>query len=255
MEHSKETCSFKISTAYQSPQKLVLAYQNLWHQVRALDAVSSDKAESTGHPLSISFLQIIYSALSNGNYAMAASTLKKYIDEFSEGQNIILIQHTHNILMCILVQLKLENPTLLLSVELPFLQCPSRAELLLEHFLPCFRIICDHMQVKSKPESGSASSEILSYIEKNLGDSSLCIDKLKDVFGISSGTLQKLIREATSLSVSAYIEQLRLTMAYNLLREKMPVQEVAQKCGFASHNSFFKAFKRFYGLAPSQIDK
>ena len=255
MEHSKETCSFKISTAYQSPQKLVLAYQNLWHQVRALDAVSSDKAESTGHPLSISFLQIIYSALSNGNYAMAASTLKKYIDEFSEGQNIILIQHTHNILMCILVQLKLENPTLLLSVELPFLQCPSRAELLLEHFLPCFRIICDHMQVKSKPESDSASSEILSYIEKNLGDSSLCIDKLKDVFGISSGTLQKLIREATSLSVSAYIEQLRLTMAYNLLREKMPVQEVAQKCGFASHNSFFKAFKRFYGLAPSQIDK
>lgn len=254
-EHFGETCSFQISTVYHSPQKLVLAYQNLLHQLRALEAAPSDEAKKTGLPLSMSFLQIIYSALSNGNYAMAASALKKYMDDLSEGPNVILIQHTHNTLMCMLVQLKLENPTLLLSVELPFFQCPDQAELLLEHFLSCFRIICDHMQVKPGPESNSAASEILSYIEKNLDDPSLCIDKLRDVFGISSGTLQKLVREATSLSVSAYIEQLRLTMAYNLLLEKMPVQEVAQRCGFASHNSFFKAFKRFYGLAPSQINK
>ncbi len=257
LDSSKEICRCQISAVYQSPQKLVLAYQNLFHQLSSPETAPSvcDESEITALPLSMSLLQIIYAALSNGNYTMATSALKKCVDGFPEGQNIMLIQHTYNMLMRMLVQLKLENPTLLFSVELPLLQCPDQAELLLDHFLPCFRIICDYMQVKLKPESKSVTSEILSYIEENLGDCSLCIDKLKDIFGVSSSTLQKLVKDATSLSVSAYIEQLRLTMAYNLLREKVPVQEVAQRCGFSSHNSFFKAFKRFYGLAPSQIDK
>ena len=37
-----------------------------------------------------------------------------------------------------------------------------------------------------------------------------------------------------------------------LARKQKPVAQVAAECGFASTNSFYKAFKRSYGKAPTE---
>jgi len=73
-------------------------------------------------------------------------------------------------------------------------------------------------------------------------------------FGISETTLQKVIRNATGKSFFEYVEDLRLEKAKNLLKTTDEnINAISAACGFSSHNSFYKAFKRRYSMSPSAV--
>lgn len=81
------------------------------------------------------------------------------------------------------------------------------------------------------------------------------MDSVASHFGISSTTLQKLCKEATGMTVAAYVEMQRLSRAYEMLTEsRATIAQVAEACGFNSPNSFYKAFRRYYGKAPRSIN-
>ena len=54
------------------------------------------------------------------------------------------------------------------------------------------------------------------------------------------------------MTMSKYIEQKRMNRANELLAQgQKTVTEIAAECGFGNPNSFYKAYKRFYGYAPT----
>jgi AraC family L-rhamnose operon regulatory protein RhaS len=62
----------------------------------------------------------------------------------------------------------------------------------------------------------------------------------------------ELFREATGATWSNYVTRLRIDYACQLLREsERGVAAVAFECGFEDLSSFYRAFKRQTGLAPS----
>ena len=82
----------------------------------------------------------------------------------------------------------------------------------------------------------------------------MCVTFVADHFNIAKATLQKIIKDSTGATLSVYINTLRLERAYRLLKEPgVSVQQVSEMCGFSSTNSFYKAFRRKYGFAPSAI--
>ena len=77
---------------------------------------------------------------------------------------------------------------------------------------------------------------------------------MADRFGIAKATLQKIIKVATGATFSVYVGTQRLERAYRLMQEPgVSVQKVSEMCGFSSTNSFYKAFRRKYGVAPSAV--
>ena len=59
----------------------------------------------------------------------------------------------------------------------------------------------------------------------------------------------------TGLSATAFIRDCKLKKAKELLKEDMPISEVAYASGFNDHAYFSRCFKKTYGFNPSDISK
>ncbi len=91
-------------------------------------------------------------------------------------------------------------------------------------------------------------------IEANLTNEKFTVPELASKMGMSRYTLHRKVVEATKLSVSQYIRQIRLKNAMKLLREKsLTVSEVAYKVGFNSPIYFSKCFHEYYGYPPNTV--
>ena len=95
---------------------------------------------------------------------------------------------------------------------------------------------------------------VLSYIEAHLSDA-LFLDDLSHVFHISKQHLCFLFKNATGLSVTEYVIQLRISKARKLLRKNMPVSEVCESVGFRNLSHFIRTFKKSTGMSPKQYAK
>ena len=73
---------------------------------------------------------------------------------------------------------------------------------------------------------------------------------------MSPPTLQKTLRTVTGTTIADYIDALRINLACKLLTEtRASVGAIAAQCGYTSTNSFYKAFKRRCGMAPSALPR
>jgi AraC-like DNA-binding protein len=100
----------------------------------------------------------------------------------------------------------------------------------------------------------SRFGEISRYIEANLGDSSLSVEHLCDKFGTSRATLYRMFEH--SGGVASFIRDLRLSFADQALSVQQSPQErmsaLAARLGFKSEDTFSRAYRERYGLAPRQ---
>ena len=97
--------------------------------------------------------------------------------------------------------------------------------------------------------------EALAVIERSYGDHRLNVDVLsKNVF-VSRRQLQRAFTEAGT-SVQEQLHAVRMQHAAQLLRDTtMPVSEITRRVGYRHSAQFAKAFRRFYGQAPTQWRK
>lgn len=68
--------------------------------------------------------------------------------------------------------------------------------------------------------------------------------------GLSEKRLQQLMRECVGRSVHAYLSEMRLARASDLLQAGMSVTQAAGEVGFSSLSHFSKVFKARYGASP-----
>lgn len=75
---------------------------------------------------------------------------------------------------------------------------------------------------------------------------------LVEAFGLSDKTIAKLIKSYLNKTFSEYLEELRLQKALVLLDDSSNnIKYIASASGFSSENTFFKVFKRRFGISPS----
>ena len=100
-------------------------------------------------------------------------------------------------------------------------------------------------------QSQSLEEEILRFIEDNIPNKQLCLTMVTDHFRISAPTLQKRLSTCVGKTFSAYVEVVRINRARQLLQEtERTVSEIADAVGYTNANSFYKAYKRCFGVAP-----
>lgn len=93
-------------------------------------------------------------------------------------------------------------------------------------------------------------------IEKHLTDERFGHDQLVKACGVSRTQLFRKLKSLTGMSASEFIRDFRLRKAYQLLNEdQLTVSEVIHATGFNSRSYFYNAFKKKFGVAPSQLKK
>ena len=95
--------------------------------------------------------------------------------------------------------------------------------------------------------------EILQYIHNNFADPELSISKIADIFGFSKKYFSALFVKNMQTNFTNYLADIRIKHATQLLQQnKLPVAELAEKCGYSDPLYFSKVFKKITGVSPSK---
>lgn len=92
---------------------------------------------------------------------------------------------------------------------------------------------------------------VLEYIETQLSER-ITIAELADVASLSQWHFCRSFQRSVGMSPARYIMSRRIDLARRLLSGRLPAQEVAMACGFASHSHFCDAFRRVVGRTPGE---
>ena len=99
-------------------------------------------------------------------------------------------------------------------------------------------------------------STITNYIKDNYQRRSLAGRSWHRVFGYSPTYLSRMFRKYAEINYKEYIQGIRLEYAYReLISSDTMVEEIAEHSGFADGRAFAKAFRKKYGVRPSDFRK
>lgn len=103
-------------------------------------------------------------------------------------------------------------------------------------------------------EKNKLITNIEQYIIENYSDSELSLKKISGVFEISESYFSSLFKSETKQNFSEYLENIRMGHAMALLKnESVPISNIYEIVGYNNPNSFRRAFKKTYGVSPSNI--
>ena len=98
-------------------------------------------------------------------------------------------------------------------------------------------------------------NEITEYIDKNL-EEEISYEVLAKMLGVNVYTMQRLFTMIAGISLSEYIRKRRLSSAgYDLYSNKCRVIDIAVKYQYDNPTSFSRAFYKFHGIKPSEVNK
>lgn len=92
---------------------------------------------------------------------------------------------------------------------------------------------------------------LLQYIETHL-DEELSLDSLAGKFYVSKYHIAHVFKENLGLSVHRYITKKRLSMCRDAILSHQEISEAYLLCGFRDYSSFFRSFKKEFGMSPKE---
>lgn len=111
------------------------------------------------------------------------------------------------------------------------------------------------------PEVSEADRDFLSQVTKiifeQMDSAELSAESIASQLCITSQQLRRRLQAINGMTTSAYINQLRLDFAKQLLAHdaQYSILEIALRCGFEEPNNFSRAFKQKMGVSPTQYRK
>ena len=94
---------------------------------------------------------------------------------------------------------------------------------------------------------------IMKVVNENMGDSDFNVEKMCDEVGVSRTQLHRKLKEMTGVPTSEFLRNIRLNEAARLIRErKINITQVSYMVGFANNSHFSTAFKKYFGMSPSE---
>lgn len=111
-------------------------------------------------------------------------------------------------------------------------------------------------KIELKGNNALLMEKIMKVVNERLGDSEFNVDALADIIGMSRVQLFRRVKEITGITVGEFIRNLRMQQAAELLTKgDITVSQVAYAIGMANPPHFTAAFKKYFGVSPSEYMK
>lgn len=103
------------------------------------------------------------------------------------------------------------------------------------------------------PQDNAFMTELYSLMENELSNPELDISHMTELLKISRTKFYYKVKGLTGESPSTFFKTYKLNRAAELIKEgKYSISEIADMTGFSTHSYFSKAFKKQFGIAPSE---
>lgn len=105
-------------------------------------------------------------------------------------------------------------------------------------------------QEKEEHKTHSIAERILAYVNNHLFDP-ISVPELAKHFYLSNSHFNRTFRQATGASPWEYIIKKRLTAAKEKIHKGSPAASACESCGFKDYSSFYRAYTKYFGMAPT----
>ncbi|HNX62395.1 MAG TPA: AraC family transcriptional regulator [Candidatus Limiplasma sp.] len=94
--------------------------------------------------------------------------------------------------------------------------------------------------------------QVTQYLKTHFQECDLSLTSISDNFGVNISSLSTAFKQQTGKNLSSYLEDLRILEAQHLLRTtNLTINQIAEKVGYPSANTFCRAFRRNTGYNTS----
>lgn len=114
------------------------------------------------------------------------------------------------------------------------------------------RIVHERNYPKSEKEALSLYQSIIFYIEDHL-DEDLSLERLAKEFYVSKYYIAHLFKDSIGMSIHQYITKKRLLACREAILGGTGISTAYQMFGFGDYSSFYRAFKKEYGISPKEF--
>ncbi|UXP33875.1 helix-turn-helix domain-containing protein [Reichenbachiella agarivorans] len=98
--------------------------------------------------------------------------------------------------------------------------------------------------------------DAIKYIDDNISDTNLSVDRLSKEIGISRVHFYRKIKSLMNMSPNEFIRSYRIRKAGQLLsQKKVNIDQIRHMVGFNDSDYFRSCFKKEYGMTPSEYNK
>ena len=91
--------------------------------------------------------------------------------------------------------------------------------------------------------------DIIEYINKNFTEK-ITLDMLSEKFYVTKYHLCHIFKQSTGLTIQEYINQKRLMLACDLIRNGQNLIQASELAGFNSYSSFYRTYVKQYKKNP-----
>ena len=109
-------------------------------------------------------------------------------------------------------------------------------------------------RLASRPQSETASAAVLRMIDEHLGEHVLDLSTVAGYMGLTPRTLQRRLKDESTSFQSLY-DLRRQQVAQDHLQRDTDVETIAATLGYSDPANFYRAFKAWTGVSPSEFRK
>jgi len=111
------------------------------------------------------------------------------------------------------------------------------------------RLAFDLNTPKKKNTEYQLYRQVEEYIAEHL-EEDLSLEKLSEVFFASKYHIAHVFKDNIGLSIHQYITKKRLNLCQQAISGGMSITDAYHRFGFGDYSSFYRAFKKEYGISP-----
>lgn len=114
------------------------------------------------------------------------------------------------------------------------------------------RLVYEQKHPKKAAEELSLYQNLCSFIEEHI-EEDLSLERLSLEFFVSKYHIAHVFKDNLGLSIHQYITKKRLLLCRESIVSGMGITESYQTFGFGDYSSFYRAFKKEYGISPKDF--
>ena len=263
LEHTGLYCSIAVSRAHNDIAKLHKAYERARYVIRfnAGDGLGmeDDFDESVSFSLEKNMVNSInlYDCLVRGDVEASCVIINETKEAIiaAPGVSEEIITCAFYEYLAVLARFRdMFQDDGMLELKLPEYKGDQSIQVQFNELSEAVRCICDIIKKRKATRSEDFDVMIVRFIEEKAFDPRLYLRMVTDHFGVTDQYVQNVMKQKTGRSFSCYLEQTRMSKAKAYLQGTQDdINSISTLCGYNSLNTFYKAFKRYYGVAPAKM--